>query len=305
MTVSSGFRHARLCKGWAGFHQFLRGLSGSLAEHFNPCETLRSLVEPLWDACGILAVFFVKPQGPGPSHSPRRTSWKPETLVEPYLKPPRTTRWNPAGSTTGTLVETWWNAGGTLVEPGRWILPPAALAEAGGALVEPWWNLVELLPQPRTTPQPSQNLVEPWWNRAGTLVETYLQPPGPPRSPGGTLVKPGGTLVQPYLNHGTLVEPWWSPRRTLPQTTPDHHPSPRRILWNWWNPHRILVEPHLGGRPGPPRSLSGLRTQSFQLLGEKKKNNMAQGLLSGFLFQNHKQGVPSQKIRSHELAELI
>ena len=35
------------------------------------------------------------------------------------------------------------------------------------------------------------------------------------------------------------MEPWWNPRGTLPQ-----------------------------GRPGPPRSLSGLRTHSFQLLGK-------------------------------------
>ena len=49
---------------------------------------------------------------------------------------------------------------------------------------------------------------------------------------------PGGTLVEPWWNPGgTLVEPWWNPRGTLPQ-----------------------------GRPGPPRSLSGLRPQSFQLL---------------------------------------
>ena len=43
---------------------------------------------------------------------------------------------------------------------------------------------------------------------------------------------PGGTLV---------VEPWWNPRGTLPQ-----------------------------GRPGPPRSLSELRPQSFQPLGGQK-----------------------------------
>ena len=56
----------------------------------------------------------------------------------------------------------------------------------------------------------------------------------PPRSPRRTSWNPRGTLG------GSLVEPWWNPRGTLPQ-----------------------------GRPRPPRSLSGLRPQSFQLLGEK------------------------------------
>ena len=37
-----------------------------------------------------------------------------------------------------------------------------------------------------------------------------------------------------------MVQPWWNPRGTLPQ-----------------------------GRPGPPRSLSGLRPQSFRLLGNR------------------------------------
>ena len=41
------------------------------------------------------------------------------------------------------------------------------------------------------------------------------------------------------------MEPWWNPRGTLPQ-----------------------------GRPGPPRSLSGLRPQSFQLLGKNEKRRI-------------------------------
>ena len=48
------------------------------------------------------------------------------------------------------------------------------------------------------------------------------------------LAEPRGTLG------GTLVEPSWNPRGTSPQA-----------------------------RPGPPQSLSGLRPQSFQLLGKK------------------------------------
>ena len=130
--------------------------------------------------------------------------------------------------------------------------------------LQPWWN-------PRWNPggtlvKPSSNL----WNPGGTLLEPYLKPPRPPRSlepwwnPGGTLVKPSsnlqkngwnpdGTLVEPYLK--PLVEPWWNPGGT---------------------PGGTLVEPlveHGGtlaqGRPEPPRSLSGLRPQSFQLLGKK------------------------------------
>ena len=51
---------------------------------------------------------------------------------------------------------------------------------------------------------------------------------------------------------GTLAEPLWNPGGTLPQ-----------------------------GRPGPPWSLSGLRPQSFQLLGEKTYRAV---LSSGFPF---------------------
>ena len=35
----------------------------------------------------------------------------------------------------------------------------------------------------------------------------------------------------------------------------------------WWNPGGTLPQ----GRPGPPRSLSGLRPQSFQLLGKRNQ----------------------------------
>ena len=53
------------------------------------------------------------------------------------------------------------------------------------------------------------------------------------------------------------MEPWWNPGGTLVEP--------------WWNPGGTLVEPQ--GRPGPPQSLSGLRPQSFQLLGIKRNNN--------------------------------
>ena len=58
----------------------------------------------------------------------------------------------------------------------------------------------------------------------------------PRRSPRRTSWNPRGTLVERWWNPGgTLVEPLWNPRGTLPQ-----------------------------GRPVPPRSLSGLRPQSFR-----------------------------------------
>ena len=46
------------------------------------------------------------------------------------------------------------------------------------------------------------------------------------------------------------MEPWWNPGGTLVEL--------------WWNRRGTLPQ----GRPGPPRSLSGLRPQSFQLLGK-------------------------------------
>ena len=57
------------------------------------------------------------------------------------------------------------------------------------------------------------------------------------------------TTPQPSQN---LVEPWWNPGATLVEP--------------WWNPGGTLVE------PWPPQSLSGLRPQSFQLLGKKEAN---------------------------------
>ena len=108
-----------------------------------------------------------------PSRSPCRTWWNPggtlvkhPRLVEPYLKPPRTTP-----QPLQNLVEPWWNPGGTLVEPWwnpRGTLPqttpdhPAALVEPGGTLVEPSWN---------------------WWNSGGTLVKpSWNLTSGPPRT---------------------------------------------------------------------------------------------------------------------------
>ena len=55
----------------------------------------------------------------------------------------------------------------------------------------------------------------------------------------------------------TLVEPGWNPRGTSPQ-----------------------------GRPVPPRSLSGLRPQSFQLVGKKHLNTRMVSICSGNLWVN-------------------
>ena len=139
--------------------------------------------------------------------------------MEPYLDhgPPRSPR------------RTWWNSGGTLVEP-LWNLPqttpghPAPLAEIGGTLV--WWN-------------PGGTLVKPWWN--------------PPRSPRTTWWNPGGTARNPP---GTLTQ----------NTTP--RPS-QNLVEPWWNPSGTLVEPYLRAAPDHPGAYLGLRPQSFQLLRKK------------------------------------
>ena len=74
----------------------------------------------------------------------------------------------------------------------------------------------------------------------------------PPRSPRRTSWNPRGTLVELSWNPGA---PWWNPGGTLVEP--------------WWNPCRTLPQV----RPGPPRNLSGLRPQSFQLLGKKNQKN--------------------------------
>ena len=114
-----------------------------------------------------------------------------------------------------------------------------------------------------------------WWN------------PGEPWCPGGTLVEPHLKLVRTTpLPLQNLVEPTTLTTRNSgetkallpqPQTDGCEHPetrwkSARTFAEPWCKPG---VEPYFkpGGtlvkRPGPPRSLSGLRPQSFQLLGKK------------------------------------
>ena len=139
---------------------------GNLVEHSwnlpqtRPPQPSKKLLEPWWNPRGTL--LQTTPDHPAglvePWRNPRETFLKPAaleeiggTLVEPswnlasnHPRPPRPCRtwWNPGGTLVepwnrgGTLVEPWWNPGGTLVEP----------------LVEPWWNLSS--GSPRTTPEP-------------------------------------------------------------------------------------------------------------------------------------------------------
>ena len=113
--------------------------------------------------------------------------------------------------------------------------------------MKPSWNFTP------TTPQPSQNLVERWWNPRGALPQTTPDHPA--------------ALAEPGDPDGTLMEP--SSRGTLPQTTPDHPAALAEpggtLVEPSWNPRGTSPQ----GRPGPPRTLSGLRPQSFQLLGKK------------------------------------
>ena len=90
-----------------------------------------------------------------------------------------------------------------------------------------------------------------WWNPDRTLMEIlwHLKPPRTTPQPSQNLVDYGGTFLQNLVVF--LVERWWNP-----------HPA-------------SLVEPQ---NPGPPWSLSGLRPQSFQLLG---KNVIFWGELQG------------------------
>ena len=207
----------------------------------------------------------MKPQGrPGP----RRTLWNPETLLEPYLKPPppRSPRWNLTLDHPAALAE----CGGTLGT----FLKPRALKQIDGTVVEPWWNPGKTLVEPGgTSVEPGGTLVEPWCNPGGTVVEPYLKPPRTTPQPRRTLRNPGD---------GTLVEPWWNSRGTLPQTTPDH-PAALADWWNpggtlvepWWNPGGTLVEPSWNLTSGPPRTSPEpiwAETPKLSAVGGGKKN---------------------------------
>ena len=80
--------------------------------------------------------------------------------------------WNPRGTLPQTTPDhpcsycrTWWNLGGTLVQP--WWNPR-------GTLVEPSWNPRGTLPQ--TTPDHPAALVEPSWNRTSGPPRTTPEP---------------------------------------------------------------------------------------------------------------------------------
>ena len=198
---------------------------------------------------------------------PEEESWPWwRTVVEPYLKPPRTTPqplqnlvepWNQGGwnltsnhrgpprspcrtwnltsnhpgppRSRGTLVESSWNL--TSNHPG----PPTALAESGGTLVEPSWNFISNHPGPPRSPRRT------WWN-FGEPSNLASNHPGPPRCPRGTWWKPGGTLVEPYLKPSRTsrspCRPWWNSGGTLVEPL--------------WNPRGTLVEPYLRAAPDHP-----------------------------------------------------
>ena len=101
----------------------------------------------------------------------------------------------------------------------------------------------------------------------------------PPRSPRRTWWNPGKTLVKPWWNPGgTLVEPRWNPGGT--QVEPRWNPG-GTLVEPCWNPGGALVEPSWNLASGPPRSLSGLRPQSFPLLGEKNDTHIKTGQPAG------------------------
>ena len=213
----------------------------------NCCETLisgpdhptaRGTLEPSWNPHNLAKPYLAKSGGsvvdPPLQNLVEELPGKPwwNALLEPYLKPPE----HPAvlaerGETLVELVEpylkpprtqqTWWNPGGTLVEP--YLKPPRTTPQPSQNLVEPCWRTL-----PQTTPdhpaalaEPGGSLVEPSWNRTlgGTLVEPYLKPPRPPRSPRRTW-NPGQTLVEPYLK----------PPRTTPLCLTPYLP-PGKNLW--------------------------------------------------------------------------
>ena len=219
---------------------------------------------------GTLVGPFVEPSQTTPDH-PEALAEPGGTLVEPWsvllwnlLKPPRTTP-----KPSQNLVEHWWNPGGeplwnlTSNHPGPPRSPRRIWWNPGG---EPLWNLTSNHPGPPRSPR--RALVEHWWNPRGTSPQTTPDHPA-------TLAEPGGTLVEPS-SRGTLPQTtrsprrtWWKSGGTLPQTTPDHPAALAEpggtLVEPSWNPRGTLPQ----GRPGPPRTLSGLRPQSFQLLGKK------------------------------------
>ena len=119
---------------------------------------------------------------PGSEFRPCRTWW---TLVSWNLTSNLAEPggiWSNPGGDHHCPCRTWWNRGGTLVEP--CLKPPRTTPQPSQNLVERWWNFRGTLPQTtpdyRRTPVWNPRLVEPyikppprriWWN------------PGSPRCP--------------------------------------------------------------------------------------------------------------------------
>ena len=122
---------------------------------------------------------------------------------------------------------------------------------AGGTLSTrvPLWNLPQTSPDhPAALEEIGVRSTTGWWNPGGNLVE-----------------------LSRNLTSNHPLQPWWNLCGTLPQSTPNPGGNladgGTHLVEPWWNSGGTLAQ----GRPEPPRSLSGLRPQSFQLLGNEKK----------------------------------
>ena len=140
---------------------------------FPPTAESFGLTSVFWDLHGPLPCRTWCNPGMNPrgtfcfNHGPPRK----QTLVEPYLKPPRTTPqplnkvvegggtfMEPYLPKRGTLPQTTPDhpaaLHGTLVE--RWE-PRGTWWNGGGTMAEPWWNLMS--GPPRTTPEPRPSMM--------------------------------------------------------------------------------------------------------------------------------------------------
>ena len=112
-------------------------------------QPLQNLAEPCCNPDGSVVVKQTTPTTPQPLQNLAEPCWNPDGHPRPPHSPCTTWR-NPAG----TLMELWWNSGGTVVEPSCNLTStgpprsPRSWWNFGGTLLEPW--SLETLPQ--TTP---------------------------------------------------------------------------------------------------------------------------------------------------------
>ena len=108
---------------------------------------------------------------------------------------------------------------------------------------------------------------------------------------------PGGNLVaflELFYSSCSFVEPLEPRNRT--SNHPNHPAFLRNLVEPWWNSRGTLPQ----GRLGPPRSLSGLRPQSFQLLGKNRNRtfNPSESVL-------HAQGVEALQDKLEDCGEVL